>query len=268
MMMQLSLYAMFTMKSFQQHFVYRANTLILMLGSFLKLFVLISVWRGLFHGREEIGGVTYDHMILFVLINLLVGTLTHSRIGDTIGEKVISGNISTDLLRPISFKTYIIADQWGENLFRFLFSAIPACVIYFVFMSIPTVPSEPSRIILFLISVTSGIIIIYHIHYLLGLTSFWTGNSYYVDWFMRAFFELFAGTFVPLWFYPQFLLQIGTFLPFRLVTFEPIAILVGKTSISGAIGIIALQWGWIVALVLLEKWVWQRAQNKVFIQGG
>ncbi|MBH5319683.1 ABC-2 family transporter protein [Paenibacillus sp. GSMTC-2017] len=267
-MMQLSLYVMFMTKSFQQHFVYRANTLILMLGSFLKLFVLISVWRGLFAGRDEINGITYDNMILFVLINLLVGTLTYSNIGDKMGEKVISGNISTDLLRPIAFKTYIIADQWGENLFRFLFSAVPACIIYFIFMSMPSIPTEPLRILLFLVSVTSGIMIIYHIHYLLGLTSFWTGNSYYIDWFMRAFFELFAGTFVPLWFYPQLLLQIGTYLPFRLVTFEPIAIFVGKTSISGAIGIIALQWGWIVVLLLVERLVWNRAQNKVFIQGG
>lgn len=267
-MTHLSLFAMFAMKSFHMHSVYRSNTVILALGSFLKLFVLMSVWRGLFQGKEAIGGITYDDMILFVLINLLVGTLTYSRIGSTIGDKVISGAISTDLIRPVSFKSYMIADQWGENLFRFLFSAIPACAVYFAFMSVPEVAAEPLRILLFVISVTCGIIIIYHIHYLLGLTSFWTGNAYYIDWFMKAFYELFAGTFVPLWFYPQWLLQIGAFLPFRLVTFEPIAILTGKTDLSGALGIIALQSGWILFLLLAEKWAWSRAQYKIFVQGG
>ncbi|MFD0590349.1 ABC transporter permease [Paenibacillus sp. GCM10027627] len=267
-MLQLSIMTMFMMKSFRQHFVYRSNTVILALGSFLQLFVLISVWRGLFAGQESIRGVTYDDMILFVLVNMLVGTLTHSRIAATIGDKVMTGSISTDLIRPVSFKTYILADQWGENLFRLLFSAIPACVVYFAFMSVPSVAADPLRILLFFISAAGGIAIIYHIHYLLGLTSFWTGNAYYVEWFMRAFFELFAGTFVPLWFYPQWLLSIGHYLPFRLVTFEPIAILAGRTDIRGAVGILLLQGLWIAILLLIENRVWKMAQNKVFIQGG
>ncbi|REK71841.1 ABC transporter permease [Paenibacillus paeoniae] len=263
-----SLFAMFAMTSFRMHSVYRSNTVILAFGSFLKLFVLMSVWQGLFRGNDAINGITYGDMMLFVLINLLVGMLTYSRIGSTIGDKVVSGSISTDLIRPVSFKSYMIADQWGENLFRFLFSAVPACAIYFVFMSIPAIAADPLRILLFVISVTCGIVIIYHIHYILGLTSFWTGNAYYIDWFMKAFYELFAGTFVPLWFYPQWLLHIGTFLPFRLVTFEPIAILAGKTDTAGAIGIIALQGVWILFLLLAEKWLWSRAQHKIFVQGG
>lgn len=267
-MTRYTLFAMFATTSFRMHSVYRSNTIILAAGSFLRLFVLLSVWQGLFRGKEEIGGITYDDMMLFVLINLLVGTLTYSRIGSTIGDRVVSGTISTDLIKPVSFKSYIIADQWGENLFRLLFSAVPACAIYFIFMSVPSIAAEPARIALFLISVTCGIVIIYHIHYLLGLTSFWTGNAYYIDWFMKAFYELFAGTFVPLWFYPQWLLQIGAFLPFRLVTFEPIAILAGKTELKEALGILALQAFWILFLLLLERWVWSRAQHKIFVQGG
>ncbi|WP_147384541.1 hypothetical protein [Paenibacillus sp. 1011MAR3C5] len=81
MMTHFSLFAMFAMTAFRMNSVYRSNTAILALGSFLKLFVLMSVWQGLFRGKEAIGGITYNDMMLFVLINLLVGTLTYSRIG-------------------------------------------------------------------------------------------------------------------------------------------------------------------------------------------
>jgi len=268
-MLQASLlYAAMLKCSFRQQSVYRTNAMLLFFGSFVKLFILISVWRGLYGDQQTINGVAYADVLLFVIVNLLAGTLTSSAIGGRLGEKVGSGDIVIDLLRPASLKITLISEQLGENGFRLLFSTVPACLMYAVLFNWPSNAIGGAQAVLFSVSIVGGILLLFQIHYLFGLTSFWTGNSYYIDWFMRAFMELFAGTFVPLWFYPQLLLNIGQYLPFRLMTFEPIAILVGRITGWDAAISIAQQWGWIAALWLAERWVWRQAQSKVFVQGG
>jgi ABC-type uncharacterized transport system, permease component len=262
------LYAAMLRCSFRQQTAYRANSLLLLCGSFVKLFILVSVWRGLYGDNASINGIAYAEVLLFVIVNLLASTLTASAIGGRMGEKVSSGAIGVDLLRPASLKFTLISEQLGENAFRLLFSTLPACLLYMALLGWPSSSIGAAQAALFAVGITGGIILIYQIHYLLGLTSFWTGNSYYIDWFMRAFIELFAGTFVPLWFYPQILLNIGQYLPFRLMTFEPIALLVGNIRGWEAAGSIAQQWGWIAVLWLAERWVWRKAQSKVFVQGG
>ncbi|WP_164821232.1 ABC transporter permease [Paenibacillus koleovorans] len=257
----------FVRKSFQQRFVYRMNSYVAIISTWLGLFIMISVWQALFRGKEAVNGVTFEDILNLVVINTVVGSLLRSRMGQKIGERVADGTISIDLIRPYSFKSYYVADSLGDNLFGFLFSTIPATALAVVIWGF-RLPDDPARIGLFLLSLLGGLLLMFQINYMFGLIAIWLKTSWIVNAVTDAAFDLFAGIFVPLWFYPQWLYAIAQCLPFHLVTFRPISIFLGKTTIAGAWLIIGAQAVWMLVLLVIERWMWRRAQVKFDVFGG
>lgn len=206
-------------------------------------------------------------MVAFVLINTVVLSMTRSNIGNKLAQRFEDGTIATDFIRPVSLKYYLISEQMGENLYSTLFHIIPVCVIGVLFLQFQ-LPGEPWQLTMFVITLLLGMWLVYQIHYLVGLLVFWLKTSMYTNWMLNALMELFAGSVVPLWFYPDMLYKLAMLLPFRFISFEPIAIYLGKTSFAASLQVLAMQAAWIAGLLLLEKTVWRQVQKKVIIQGG
>lgn len=254
-------------KSFQQEYIYRANTYISIFRNAIFLFISVSIWTSLFASKGVVDGVGLKDMIAFLVINLLLRNINRSSASYIIGDKVNSGEIISDLLKPVSFNFFMLSSQIGKNLYSTIFSTLPVCIIAMAFYGF-TLPQNPVNLLLFIVTALLGIILMYYIDYVSGLLSFWLKNGLYMDFFTGALFEIFSGSSIPLWFYPEALRNIGYILPFRLVTFEPVSIYLGKTSVSGALNVILTQAVWIVGLVLLERFVWSRATKVVTIHGG
>ncbi|MEA4824745.1 MAG: ABC-2 family transporter protein [Clostridiaceae bacterium] len=261
------MYLMFARMAFREKLVYRVNTYLYILYAVFNLAIQLSVWYALYGARSDVGGVTLINMTTYVLISTGVSILTRSSVGNTLAEKVEDGSIEGDFVRPVSLKYYLMFETLGGAAYKFLFTFVPVAVVA-AFL----VPVQPPASILsfgiFLLSVVLGILLAHYINYTLGLLAFWFKRSIYVNWFLGAFFTLFGGTAVPLWFYPTFLKNIAMVLPFRFVTFEPISIYLGKTDLIGSVKVLAFQAAWIAALMLLERFIWAKAQKVVTIQGG
>lgn len=253
-------------KAIRQRLIYKGNAWVQILGSVIKILIQVSIWSALL-GTGSTKGITFADMVNYVLINMVMMALVYSHIAGRLAEKMQDGTIALDFIRPVHLKYYLVAEQIGFNFVQTVFYVLPICVVTVLFYRLNLVlPSI--RFLLFASSTLQGIVIIFQIQYILGLLSFWFKTSFYTDWFHRAFFQLFGGTIVPLWFYPSWLAHISNLLPFRLVTFEPIAIYLGKVSLSEAIGILVLQFVWIVILYIVEGFVWAKAQRVITVQGG
>lgn len=262
-----SVYVEFLKKSFQQRYVYRANSYFYILSSLFTLFIQISIWSALYSKKSVIDGISFKDMVNYVIINMLVLSLTKSNIGNKMANKVRDGSIAADFIRPISIKHYFISEQLGENCFHTLFNTLPVCIFSAVFLKFG-ITLNFFILVLFIISVINGVVLIYYINYTFGLLAFWFKNSLYVNWFLGAFFSLFGGTFVPLWFYPSLLYKMSKVLPFRLVSFEPISIYLGKLSTVESVKVIVVQFLWIILLMIIEKFIWKKAQMLITVQGG
>lgn len=263
----MGIYIAFLRQSFKERFAYRMNSYLMLLSTSIKLLILVSVWSILLKNNIVVKGIDLQNMISYVIIITLIESLTRSNMGFRMAEKVRDGSIAIDLIRPVNFKFYLFAEDLGDNCFRLVFSALPACIFVGILFGF-TLPDQAATLPLFLISLVNGLILIYYINYLLGLLSFWFKDSEYVEWFLHAFMTLFAGGIVPLWFYPDLLYKISKFLPFRLVMFDPLSIYLEKVSYGGSLKIILSQIAWIFAMMMLGKYVWKKAQEKITIQGG
>lgn len=261
------LYLEFIKKAFQERFAYRFDFYIRLIGSFLVLFVQISVWQALFRNQADIQGVSLAEMLTYVIIASVVMCVTGSNAAHTIAERVQTGSIGGDLLRPVYFKYYIFAEDLGVNSFRLLYVVAPASIVMaFFYGFLP--PSGWETGIYFFVTMFLGILLSLYIHFILGLFAFWLQTSWYVEWYLRAFRELFSGSFVPLWFYPEWLLGISVWLPFRYIYFDPISIYLGKYGSGQMLRVLALQLVWLLILWAVERLVWHQAQKQLMVNGG
>lgn len=254
-------------KAFQQRFAYRVNFFVSSIGNFLWIFIQVSVWQALFEHNATVEGISLTDMISFVILNLFITSLSRTNLGVRLGERINSGQIVNDFIKPINIKYFLFSEDFGGKLFNLIFTVIPTVTIasYFWGFSLPVLNIN---LILFLITVINGLIISYNLSFIFGLFAFWLKDSWYVDWYLRALTKLFGGTLVPLWFYPDLLYKISKVLPLRLIVFEPINIYLDKISYQQAVDVIYQQLIWIVVLLVIEKLVWKLAQKKITIFGG
>ncbi|WP_243117039.1 ABC transporter permease [Natranaerovirga hydrolytica] len=252
---------------FHQQFLYRSEMFFNFLGNVLRIVIQVSIWTSLMGIGGIVEDITLSNMITYTVISIIIRMLVHSEIATVFSKKVKTGEIVVDFIKPVSLKSYMFSQQISENTFNFIIIGLPLLLFSQLVYGLEMI-ANGHTLFLFLIALILGIVIMFYIDYILGTLIFWVKNNVYVYLVRGALFEIFSGVFVPLWFYPDFLLGAVNYLPFRLVAFEPIAIYLGKTSIKEAYDIILLQVIWIILLYIIQKLLWHIAQSKVFIQGG
>lgn len=261
------MYFEFFLKSFSQQFVYRTNTFLHVVNSFIYLFVTISIWSALYVNKVSVDGINISEMLTYVLMAQFVGNIVRLPISSYIAGRASSGIISIDFIRPVNLKMCAISDSLGKMVFNALTSGIPMILLGSLLWGL-VLPSDFYRWIYFIISLLLAIMLYSSLEYIMGLTSFWTKTDFHIRWIIGAFMTLFSGSHIPLWFYPEPIKTIADMLPFKYFIFEPINIFLGKTSVNDSLNIILFQIIWLIIFLVIEKIIWHFAQRVVTVQGG
>ena len=261
------MYLMFAKKGFQQQFIYRSNTVIRIVSSFIFLFITISVWNALYSGKSEVSGVSLWEMLTYVILVQILDSVVMLKVSGYIASRCSSGIISIDLIRPVNLKLCAIANALGNTLFQLVVFTLPVVILGSVFWGF-TFPSDIFQICFFILSVFLAMMLYATLEYIMGLTSFWTKTDFYIQWIIGAFVTLFAGSQIPIWFYPKFLQDICNLLPFQYFIFKPASIFMGKTTYEESLMILLVQLVWLLVLLAVEKILWHFAQRVITVQGG
>ena len=260
----MNLYAGFLRKSFLQRFMFRSEVVLEILGNLIQMLVRVSIWTALLAGGSQ-RGITLETMITYTILGFIVGTLTRTNLGNALAGRVQSGMIALDLIRPVNLKFYLMCEDFSNNLYRLITSGVIVTVVSVLVWEI--MPAEPLTLAAFIVAVMLGVWIMYSIDFAMGMLVFWTENATFLRMAKSGLFTVFAGHMIPLWFYPDWLLRITNFLPFRFVVFEPIAIYTGYASMSVG-NILLVQLLWIAILAVIQMLMWSRVRNRIFVQGG
>lgn len=255
--------------AFRQKNQYRMNTFIYVIGNFLLLFVMVNVWETLLRtGAWTANSVKLSDMVAFVVLNMLIQALLKSDITSVVSRSVGDGSIANELLKPVHYQVSSCFMSIGESVFEAIYKVLPVCAMAAILYS-STFPASPERTALFSLSVLLGIGIMRYIQLTLGLLAFWIQQiGGYVNWILDAVFKLFAGTVVPLWFYPEKLYALCSVLPFRFVAYEPIQIYLGKLTRDETITVLVVQVLWLGGLAAVNLLLWRSARKNLEVNGG
>ncbi|MFC5530562.1 ABC transporter permease [Cohnella yongneupensis] len=264
------LYREIMLRAFQSHTTYRMDTLMHLLSSLFSILIQTTIWRALYQGNNEmassVGNISLQEMLTYSILGSCVSIVVNNGIIGRLSQKIGSGEIAMDLIKPIRLGRYLSAESAGSTLFRLLFELVP--IVAFGIAVFGLLPPAAGDLPMFALILCNSIVLFYLMNLICGLFAFW----YFVSWHTQSIFglvmSLCSGALLPLWFFPEAVSKVFGLLPFQLIYYGPISVFLGKRAFEEQLGIFGLQLIWIVLLGLLLKWIWAKAVRKLVIQGG
>ena len=238
------------------------------MGNIMFLFMWSFIWHALYANREMAGGVSFDVMLTYVFVSQMLQALHNA--GTPlweIQERVRSGDIAMELIRPFDFPLRFLFSDLGAVAFQFMTAVLPLYLLLFLLIS-PALPDSALQWFAFVLSAIMGYLIRYSIELTFGLFTFWLVETGGVEDIFYFAVSLLSGSVIPLWFFPGWLETLSGWLPFQGIFFIPNAIFVGQLEGQALIGALVTQLVWVVAAWLLLRFVWHQAAMKVVVQGG
>ena len=254
-------------RAFRRHATYRGATFArIFTGSvfaFIRAYVLLAVYRE----RSDIGGFDVTDAVTFAIVSqgLLAAIETFGV--DEIAQRIRTGDIVTDLYRPLDFQRYWLSHDLGRALFHGLARGVPPVVIGALVFDL-RLSTEPPLVAGFVLSVVFAVVISFNLKFLVSLTAFWIIDVRGPAQLVSLTQMFFAGLIVPITFFPQWLETVARLLPFAGTLQVPVEIAMGKHVGADLAGALANQLVWTAALYLVGSALLAVATRKVVVQGG
>lgn len=262
----LRFYGSLIYKNFRMLLVYRSNIVSSLFSAIIMIFAQAEIWKALY-GGAVLDGTTVTDTITYTVLQFFLGSFLCIDLGGQIGTEYYQGLIGQRMIFPIRYKLFDYFSLMGRALANLVFCILPMFVICVVFYGF-SVPTSLWTFPATLVSMVLGGIVFTLISVIMGYTAFWLRNNWYIRFFRGALFTVFGGTFIPLWFFPEWMVGISRWLPFYYSSYAPMEVYLERVQGMDTLVLILLQCVWIVILLGLEALIWRRAQRKLVVFGG
>ncbi|GAB3066868.1 hypothetical protein GCM10027186_18900 [Micromonospora schwarzwaldensis] len=245
-------------------FAYRVSFLFGSVGAIFQLLAMVALWTALLRNRDELAGFSLTDMKSYLLVGYATGVLGTGFGEQWMAERIRSGAVSLDLVKPLNYQKA----RFAESLGGLPMEVALVVVVGTVFTSFAGPVMTPAYHLLFLISLLAVVPIKFMILYVSTLICFWTQNYHGVSWARNVIVAVFSGALVPLVFLPQWVNVLATALPFASITSTPALIFIGRISEAEAARLVGLQLMWVVLLWYIGQFAWRRSVRHLTVHGG
>jgi ABC-2 type transport system permease protein len=232
---------------------------------FLRFAVMLAVIEG---GTRVVAGYDEPQLATFVWAGQgLIGVVLLWSPPD-LAERIRTGDVVTDLLRPIDPVWQLLAADLGRAgyaaLTRFAVPMVTGALVFDLYA-----PRRTVTYALFACSAVLATIVCFGCRYLVNASAYWLLDARGPNTFWTLTSGMLGGLYFPVWFLPD---AVATALivvtPFPSVIQIPLDVLVERGSAAFQLGLLGVQAGWVVAILALCRWVQGRGERKLVIQGG
>ena len=255
-------------RTFQRYATYRGATLAGVFTNtvfgFLKVYVLLAVFRS----RSHIGSFDAVDVVTFSFLSQGFLATVSAFGGLDLSDRIRTGDVVTDLYRPVNFQGYWLAQDLGRAAYQALARGVPPFLIGALFFRL-RLPPDLLSWVGFVVGLALAVVVSFGYRFVVGLAGFWLLDNRGLAQVAVLVMQFFAGAVLPLTFFPGALGRAARMLPFASVIQLPIEIFLGKHRGLGATAdVLGTQALWAVVLVAAGQLVAARAFRKVVIQGG
>lgn len=259
-------YVAYAKKNFLGHSAYRLDHFVGILNTCLQIFIFWSIYRSLYGTHTQIDGITFGMVTTNFVIILAMGAV-FSIDEFYLPNRINAGSIGNELLKPISFKGVMVAENLGNATFKLIFHFIPAILIAIFTVGV----MKPASFIAFLgfvLSIILGGGVLWSISFIIQTMAFWLINVWSIVTIKNVCINVLSGSMIPIWFLPDWMQHIIWFTPFVSIYFTPIQIYLGKVKGYGVLWCYITQVIWIVILYFIGDFFWKKGLKKLVVQGG
>ncbi|HYD09787.1 MAG TPA: ABC-2 family transporter protein, partial [Acidimicrobiales bacterium] len=214
--------------AFRRHSTYRMATAAAVLEnvvvSMLRGFVYVAVAEAA--GIEDFGAA---EAMTFAFVSGLIESSFWIVIPLELGERIRSGDVITDLYRPVDLQGWLLATEIGRCGFNLLGRGVPQVLVAFIVFDLVALPS-PGSFLLFLGSVALAFVVGFSWKFVVALTGFWLLDVRGVSTLAGSFVMVASGAVLPLALLPDPIADVLRWLPPASMVNTPVELFNGTGS--------------------------------------
>ena len=139
----------------------------------LFISIYVYLWKALYTGKTAVEGYDLNGILTYIVVSQTLVTFQFTlRIARVIEEKVRTGEVVTDLMKPVDFQLMLLAAGAGTSLHTALFIMLPKLLLFYGILSL-SLPGSILTLGIFIVSVILGCVILFSIEFLIGILAFW-----------------------------------------------------------------------------------------------
>ncbi|WBO63039.1 ABC transporter permease [Streptomyces camelliae] len=235
----------------------------------VRIVLVASLWHGLYAHTGTTAGLGRGQAVTYAVLAVLASRLREldQYAGrDTVQQHLHYGTIVYWYLRPLPPHRYYALRALGEQLYGLAWAVTGYAVCLAAGVVEP--PESAAAGGVFALSLLLGQWVLHYLMLLIDQLCFWTLRNTSALLILMFAQNLLSGVYAPLWFFPHWFVTLSSFLPFQATLNVPLSLYVGRIPVTDAGFQLAVQAGWVAALALLTRFLWQRAGRRVISQGG
>jgi ABC-2 type transport system permease protein len=246
---------------------YRAATVAGVLTNTAFGFLRVAILFAALRAGGAIGGYTPEQAATYTWLTqaLIMAIAIWSWVD--LATRIQTGDIVTDLQRPIDLQGAYLAEDLGRAAYQLLARGLPPFVIGALFYSL-VFPASLGQWLAFAVSLALAVVVSFGMRFIVNLLAFWV-----LDWrglltLSSAFTTVASGFAIPIAFFPTWAAKLFIILPWASMIQIPIDVFMGRRGGASLGSGLALQLGWAIVLLGAGRVLLANAARRVVVQGG
>ena len=251
----------------KEDLTYREHFFTLIIMTAVYCVVLYFIWKAIYGANGTLNGMTFEQSYVSMVLTFAMLRVVSNGVEWDMCFGMIEGSIIVDMVRPLDYMWYQMSQSAGMAGTNTLVLALPGTLIlYFMF---PGQIHVGMNMLFFIPCLILSFMCQFFLCFTIGVITFYTESVWGISTILDIISGFFAGSEVPLAFFPGWLLVAANVLPFKAMYNAPVKMLMDKTlGISDYMittGVLALC---TIGLYALSQVTYGVMKKKIVINGG
>jgi ABC-2 type transport system permease protein len=229
----------------------------------MQAYILLALYRH----RHEIGGYDASDAVTYVWLTQAMLGVVQVFGWTELALRIRSGDVATDLARPVHPFSAGLAFDLGRALYHALYRGIAPFVVGALVFDV-SVPSSAVVWLSFLASAALAVCVSFAFRYLYNSVAFWLLDYRGAVLLGVTATLFFSGFIIPVAFFPAALRTAANATPFPAMLQRTVDIFIGKAGGVDILGTLAVQVGWAVVLCAAAYATFAAGTRRLVVQGG
>ncbi|MDQ2757788.1 MAG: ABC-2 family transporter protein [Actinomycetota bacterium] len=215
----------------------------------------------------QLAGYTHDTISAYVWLSQgLIGAVMLTGTAE-IGQRVRTGEVAVDFLRPLDVQASHLATDLGRAAFTLIPRGLPSVLVGAATVGL-VMPTTAQPYLLGLLSVLLGVTLSFLTRFAVNLAGFWIIETRGVTSLLAVVQGFLSGLYVPVHLFPGWLGGLAASTPFPSILQAPIDVLSGRVTGPDALGVVVVQLAWVAAVAALGQVLLRSGRRRLEVQGG
>ena len=253
--------------SFIADIEYRSAYYVLILSSFITVFMELTIFKKIFEYKDVAGDLHKSQALSFIVLGMLIrnGVMLWSMVSDSI-DQIRDGSFRKFLIQPLHYPSFFLAQAVGPKFttWTLSFITIVICKQFSDFeVLLPLM-----RLLPFLLAVGLAYFLTWQFYLLIIYLAFWVEEASFLSTAFNIGMGIFTGTLIPLSWFPEWFRNIIELTPFPLIGNFPVLYGIGAMDTTSYFKNLLALLAWTIAIVLLNSLLQKKAFVRFEAYGG